>query len=518
MFTSDDKIQIESKGIRLQHIENQIKMFQKGFPYIHLSAPATIGDGIIPMSESRQMEYAMQYNRLIAGRKIIKFVPASGAASRMFRHLYELVENAPEITDLDHHLFDDKSFNSAWYFFENIKQLALFEDLEDVCKSHGTSIEAMTRSGRYKKLTEYLLESHGLGYSSLPKALLKFHRYINEPHRTALEEHLVEAAHYATDTSGVSTVHFTVSPEHRPKFDALVEKVINIYEKRFGVRYKIGFSEQQASTDLLAVDLNNKPFREKDGQLHFRPGGHGALIENLNDLKGDIVFIKNIDNITPDRLREPTLLYKKLLGALLIEFQSQIFSLIDELLNFNISKARIREIAVYCSENLNISLPVDFAGIEASDAKDHLLKMLNRPIRICGMVRNEGEPGGGPYWIKDKQGLISLQIVESSQIDINNTQQKEIFDQSTHFNPVDIVCGVCDYQGNPFHLPAFVDHNTGFISIKSKDGLSLKALELPGLWNGAMAHWNTFFVEVPIITFNPVKTINDLLRKEHLAI
>ncbi|HSW67098.1 MAG TPA: DUF4301 family protein, partial [Bacteroidales bacterium] len=360
MFTSNDNMLIESKGIRLQSIENQIKYFKKGFPYIHLAAPAIIGNGIISVSEPRAKEYVSEYDRLIAGRKVVKFVPASGAASRMFKHLFEFMEAAPEKADANHHLFNDKGFNSPWYFFEHIKELALYEDLDAFCQNNGMSCEMLIESGHYKIITEYLLENHGLGYSSLPKALLKFHRYTEEPHRTALEEHLVEAALYATDATGLATVHFTVSPEHRVKFDALIENVIEKFEKRFGIRYKIQFSEQKSSTDMLAVDMNNQPFREKDGRLHFRPGGHGALIENLNDLKGDIVFIKNIDNITPDRLREPTILYKKLLGALLMEFQSQIFSLIGELQHLDISAKRMREIAMYCRKRLNFSLPADF--------------------------------------------------------------------------------------------------------------------------------------------------------------
>jgi len=344
----------------------------------------------------------------------------------------------------------------------------------------------------------------------LPKGLLKFHKYKTKS-RTAIEEHWVEGASYAKHPSGTVKVHFTISPDHEQEFIKLLNNSIKEYESSLGVKLEINYSFQKPSTDVLAVDLLNEPFRDHDGSMVFRPGGHGALLENLNDCNSDLIFIKNIDNVVPDRIKSETIFYKKALAGVILSYRDRIFEYLRKL-ESDSSEILINEVVNFIQEELHY-----FGLKEAhSDYKAYLISILNRPIRACGMVKNEGEPGGGPFWVKDKRGNISLQIVESSQVDMENPEQKLCFAHATHFNPVDIVCMVRNYKGEKFRLPDFRDPDTGFITIKSRDGKSLKAQELPGLWNGSMAYWNTFFVEVPLITFNPVKTVNDLLRSNHV--
>lgn len=515
MFSKNDLLQMAKKGLEPLKVENQIRNYVNGFPFVNLVAPATPVHGILRLEESDIQRFATSYHAVVKGREILKFVPASGAASRMFKSLFEFLNEYKNKSGQI--AFNDKGFNSPYNFFKNIRQFAFYEDLENKLAKDGHSVSELIELEKYDLILECFLGERGLNYASLPKGLLKFHRYQHEDSRTAIEEHLVEAAHYACDSKGISSVHFTVSPEHMDGFRELVSAVAGKYEQRFGVKYEVSYSVQKPSTDMIAVDMNNEPFREADGSLLFRPGGHGALIENMNDLHGDIVFVKNIDNVVPDRLKEQTYLYKQALGAMLTELQSIIFGMLIALDNADISPARVEEIAAFCNESLNIRLADDFKGLPLSEKVEILRKKLNRPIRVCGMVKNEGEPGGGPFWVRDASGNVSLQIVESSQINLSDEKQKQVMQASTHFNPVDLVCGLKNYKGKNFHLPDFVDHETGFISGKSKDGRKLKAQELPGLWNGAMADWISIFIEVPIITFNPVKVINDLLRKEHLA-
>lgn len=515
MFSTNDLKLIKEKGLSPSMVENQINNYQKGFPFMELVAPAIPGHGIQQLDDNEVSRLSSRYDALSKGRQIIKFVPASGAASRMFKGLFEFREKVHDNRQATN-LFTDKGLHSPWYFFEHIRDFAFYEDLESVLNAKGYHLSELLDRNEYASILDNLLSEEGLNYANLPKGLLKFHRYDNEPSRTALEEHLVEAAHYACDSNDIASVHFTVSPEHMEGFGQHVKNVIGKYEHRFNIRYEIAFSVQKPSTDMLAVDLNNKPFRENDGTMLFRPGGHGALIENLNDLKADIVFIKNIDNVVPDRLKPPTYLYKKAIGAMLIEVQSEVSGMLMALENPGIKEERLLEMANYCNEKLGIRFPDNFGGMGFAGKAETLQNKLNRPIRICGMVKNEGEPGGGPFWVKDNKGNISLQIVETSQINLKDEEQKNIMQSSTHFNPVDLVCALKNYKGESFDLPSYVDPDTGFISEKSKDGKTLKAQELPGLWNGAMADWITLFVEVPVETFNPVKVINDLLRKEHL--
>ncbi len=504
MFTQLDLELLAKKGISPAQIEEQLSFFEKGFPFLSITASASVEKGILCIPESAQETYLNEWrNYLLQNNQIVKFVPASGAASRMFKDLFEFLGAGYTIPTTD---FEKK-------FFDKIEDFAFYGDLNDVClKNQQKDISSLMASGDYKAIVKNLLDSQGLNYGQLPKGLLKFHRY-PDTNRTAMEEHLVEGAMYACNSGKIVKVHFTVSPEHRVLFESLVSEKISGYEKRFGVKYDITFSEQKSSTDTLAVDENNKPFKDGD-QLLFRPGGHGALIENLNDIDADVVFIKNIDNVVPDSFKEPTILYKKLIAGVLIDLQNKIFKYLGLIESGKYTREELLEMIYFLQHELNIKNP-DIKILEDAELVLYIKSKLNRPLRVCGMVKNEGEPGGGPFLAVNPDGTVSLQILESSQIDLKDPEKKAMFEKGTHFNPVDLVCALKDYKGKAFDLPKYVDKNTGFISIKSKNGKALKALELPGLWNGAMSDWNTVFVEVPIGTFNPVKTINDLLRREH---
>jgi len=514
MYTDTDLFQIEKMGISLETIENQINNFKTGFPFVDLVAPATPADGIRKYNEE-EIEFLNEfYTAESQKHQLVKFVPASGAASRMFKHLFEFNEKYHGREE-DLVVFEkDKGFNSVYHFIQNIQKFAFYHELKSVLEKSGYQLDKLLEEKQYQVIIDFLLSDKGLGYAALPKGLLAFHNYPDGA-RLAVEEHLVEGAHYARDHEGRVQIHFTVSPEHRSRFVESITRVKEKYEKRFGVTYEISFSEQKSSTDTIAVDRENEPFREKNGSLVFRPGGHGALIENLNDLLGDIVFVKNIDNIVPDRLKDTTYLYKNVIGGLLLQLQNQVFDYLKIIEKGEISEHQIHEMTEYATHELSLKLSDQFVKKTLKEQTDELFHLMNRPIRVCGMVKNEGEPGGGPFWLRNQKGEVSLQIVESAQINHEDPKQEKIFQAATHFNPVDLVCGVRDFKGNSFDLRKFVDPATGFIAVKSKDGKDLKAQELPGLWNGAMAEWITVFVETPIITFNPVKTINDLLRPQH---
>jgi hypothetical protein len=510
MLTKEDLKLLQSKGIDPKAIDIQIDNFRKGFPFIKLIKPATIKDGIRAFGTKDIQRLADYYFANYKGYEVLKFVPASGAASRMFKNLFEFsaIDAGKEQNEA---LKKDSSIQS---FINRLSDFAFYSDLIAALDKDGLSLNQLLAKQDYRTIINYLLTETGLNYANLPKGLLSFHRY-PDGSRMAIEEHLVEGANYCKDKQGRAAVHFTISPEHADRFIDEINRVKDKYEEFFDITYEITFSIQKSSTDTIAVDLQNKPFREADGSLLFRPAGHGALIENLNDREGEIIFIKNIDNIVPDRLKADTYLYKRILGGCLIEIQEIVFEYLEALEKGDVDDEDLKAILKFAKKELSVVPPLDFSNIPRIEKIDYLFNKLNRPLRICGMVKNEGEPGGGPFWVLNADSEHSLQIVESSQIDLNDPGQKEIFSQATHFNPVDLVCGVRDYKGHNFDLHDYVDASTGFISIKSKDGQSIKAQELPGLWNGAMADWNTVFVEVPISTFNPVKTINDLLRIEH---
>ena len=504
MLTLDDKKQLDERGISEEQIVEQLKSFEKGFPFLELEDAASVANGILSPSEEETKIYLDSWSKYKKdNRDILKFVPASGAASRMFKNLFEFLSAE----------YDEPQTDFEKKFFNQIKDFAFYADLNNACENNvGKSIDDLLNEKRYKEIVSNLLTKPGLDYGSLPKGLLKFHKYA-ETSRTPLEEHLVEGALYAASSKGNVNVHFTVSNEHKILFNNLVNEKIIEYSKKFGVEYNVSFSKQKPSTDTIAADSDNNPFRE-NGKLVFRPGGHGALIENLNDLDADIIFIKNIDNVVPDRLKSDTVIYKNLIAGVLVTLQQKTFEYLKILESGKYNREKIDEIIRFVQLNLYCNNK-NIATMDETEQVKYLQNKLNRPMRVCGMVKNVGEPGGGPFLAYNQDGTISLQILESSQIDVNDPRKKAMFENGTHFNPVDLVCAVKDYKGNKFDLTKYVDKSTGFISNKSKNGRDLKALELPGLWNGAMSDWNTIFVEVPLSTFNPVKTVNDLLREQH---
>ena len=503
MFNDKDLDLLNSRNVTVDQINKQLDSFKTGFPYLKLDSAATVGNGIIKLDDKEENEYISLWNEFLAGDGcVLKFVPASGAASRMFKNLYAFLDSDSDVPDND--------FIKT--YFANIEKFAFYDSLNEViCKKTGKNINQHIESGNYKAVVEYLLTDKGLNYGFLPKALLYFHKVGDSVH-TALEEHLEEGAQYACCHDNVN-LHFTVSADHKKLVEEKIKTALPHLVEKFNVKYNITLSEQKKSTDTIAVNPDNTPFRE-NGNLFFRPGGHGALIENLNDIDSDVVFIKNIDNVVPSTKRDITIKYKKIIGGILVSVQKKIAEYLKMLDNGSYSESDLNKILdftrqVLCIHNRQIG------QLRKDEVVSYLKRKLNRPIRVCGVVRNEGEPGGGPYIAYNSDGTSSPQILESSQIDSSDSSALELMRSATHFNPVDLVCYVKDYKGEKFNLPDYVDQNTGFISEKSKSGHVLKALELPGLWNGAMSDWNTIFVEVPIETFNPVKTVNDLLRPAH---
>ncbi|MFI3318136.1 MAG: DUF4301 family protein [Rikenellaceae bacterium] len=476
MFTSNDVEQMASHGVTPELVERQVESFKSGFPYLNIARAARLGDGIFALDGEAIAKAGARYDQERDSLQVVKFVPASGAATRMFKELFEFVN-------------DDKRGKGIDTLLNNIEKFAFYPELK-----------ALLEAGADDKAIVSAIVAKGLDYGSKPKALVSFHAYTDGA-RKAVEEHLVEGADYAA-TSGVSKIHFTVSPEHLAGFKALIAEKQDYYEAKFGIKYEISFSTQKSSTDTVAVNPDNTLFRTDDGKLLFRPAGHGALIENVGDINADLIFIKTIDNVTTDALRADTITYKRVLAGLLLELQADIFAAIKSIDNGEATEAAI---AAFIESRLLVKLP-------EGSSMELLRAILDRPIRVCGMVRNEGEPGGGPFWVKGVDGSESLQIAESSQI---SPEQISLMSEATHFNPVDILCGVKNHRGERYNLKEYVDPTTGFISSKSSGGRELRAQELPGLWNGAMANWTTIFVEVPISTFTPVKVVQDLLRDQH---
>jgi hypothetical protein len=513
MITEKEINKLEERQVPIEQINKQLENFKEGFPSLDIQKPALVHDGIIQLSDNETIQKVSKYQNSLEETSIIKFVPASGAATRMFKFLYELYNNYDEQKDDIHEIV--KNNEELNHFFSNLKLFPFYNDLKDVLKKHELTPERLIENNKYNTLLHYLLTEDGLNYGFLPKALIKFHQYKTHS-RTPLEDHMVEGALYAKYKTGFVDVHFTVLPRHRKLFEDYLNKIIKQYEKKYKVKYTVTFSEQNPATDTIAVNMDNEPFRTEDGELFFRPGGHGALLENLNALNKDIIFIKNIDNIAPDRLKSLMETYKKVLGGVLLDFVQQIHEYLTKLENpRNITDELIDEILAYTKEKLCIIPPEDFDKKDKNMVINYLFKKLNRPVRVGGMVKAHGDTGGGPFWAKNPDGTISLQIAETKQIDMNDPEKKEIYNRATHFNPTDFACYIKDFKGNKFDLNRFVDPNTGFITTKSAGDKEIKAQELPGLWNGAMSEWNTIFVEAPYATFNPVKAINDLLDVEH---
>ena len=503
-LSEKDLQQIASKGISEEKLEYQLSQFKTGFPYLKLEGPAAIGHGIMAPNEEERAAYAKAWDDYKSqGHDIVKFVPASGAASRMFKDIFAFVD-AP---------YDEPTTPFEHNYFDNLKHFAFYNALDARLREiHGIGIEELIAKGQYKDVARCMLSADGLNYGQLPKGMLLFHKYGDDA-RTPMEEHLVEGALYAA-SNGLSHVHFTVSHEHLDFFKQKVSERANKYAEDYGIKYDISFSEQKPSTDTVAANPDCTPFRNDDGSLLFRPGGHGALIENLNEIDADVVFIKNIDNVVPDRLKQETVEWKNIIAGVLVTMQKKAHDYLNVLDSGKYDHDKLLEIIHFVQNDLFCRRP-DIKDLEDAALVIYLREKLNRPMRVAGMVKNVGEPGGGPFLAYNADGTYSPQILESSQIDKANETYMHYFTEGTHFNPVDLVCAVKDYKGQPFNLPDYVDKATGFISQKSKSGKELQALELPGLWNGAMSDWNTIFVEVPLATFNPVKTVNDLLREQH---
>lgn len=506
MFSASDLAQFQEKGIAIETVNKQLQYFEQGFPFTEVVKAATIGDGILRLDAKAQEDLLAQYEAALRSKQVCKFVPASGAASRMFKAVFAFIAEA-ETTNDQSLLLNQQALIRQ--IIQRLPDFAFYDELKKVIEKSGTTLDELLMQQDYARVLKFLLTDIGLNYGQLPKGLLQFHEYENSS-RTPVEEHLVEGANYCRDTDNTIHLHFTVSKEHQAGFEELIATKSPAYERKFAVRYAVEFSQQQPYTDTIAVDMENQPFRLEDGSILFRPGGHGALIENLNAIDADIVFIKNIDNVVPDSIKADTYQFKKVIAGVLVATQQKVFDYLERL-----DTTLIPEVEDFLIKELSTILADDYTKLSETEKFHYLRNKLDRPIRVCGMVKNEGEPGGGPFWAKNPDSTISLHIVESAQFDKSNNQQMDLMRTSSHFNPVDIVCTLKNHKGEKFDLTKYVNTQQGFIANKSKNGRALKALELPGLWNGAMADWNTIFVEVPITTFSPVKTINDLLRPTH---
>ncbi len=513
-FSEKDIQQIEQKGLTLKKIEDQIDLFKKGIPFVNITKAATINDGIIAIPDSEKQRYITLFEENRNRFSLEKFVPASGAATRMFKFLYSFLEDYnPQKGSINSYINKNKATSMSLFQIGHEK-LPFYNTVLEKAKEINPDYSKQSIDFKYITFIEAMLDAKHLNLGNSPKGLLPFHQYKGHQ-ATAFEEHLFEAALYIA-FNNEANLHFTISEKHKHKFDEEFKRIEEIVERKTNTSFHITFSYQKESTDTIAVTTNNEPFREPDGSLLFRPSGHGALIENLNDIQSDIIFIKNIDNVVVYKYEEEVAKYKKLLAGVLIDIQEKAFYY-SKLLNENnqINEPTIIEIAEFLSNKVNVVISDEFEKYAPKYQMEYLKEKLDRPIRVCGMVKNEGEPGGGPFWVKDESGNTSLQIVESAQIDKKQKGQKQTLKNATHFNPVDLVCGVKNYKGEKYDLTKYVDPKTAFITMKTKTGKDIKALELPGLWNGSMANWNTIFVEVPLITFNPVKTVNDLLKPAH---
>ncbi len=501
-------------NITLAEISFQLSLLINGVKVPKLIRPCKIGDGILKLSINDYEELIKEFISVELSGRITKFVPASGAATRMFHKIHSVINHfdRTSLDDIRNKVKDDENFKSAYNFLININKFAFYNDLKLVLNKDDSEIDKMINENPINILKAVLFKD-GLNYSSMPKGAIKFHSYEDDC-RTAFEEQIYESFQYISDKKNDVKIHFTISEEHTDLFKEIIKQFkskISNTDFKIDVRY----SYQKKHTDTIAVNNKNEIMFDKDGVLIKRPGGHGALLENLDELNGDIIVIKNIDNLSVERLSSETILYKKLLIGLLSKTQKVIFNFLQSLEENELSDSDYQDILTFAEQNLSISKPDNFDNWGSEQKNKFLFDKLNRPIRVCGMVKNEGEPGGGPFWVQDDDESLSLQIIEQAQINMKDENQKSIFEQSTHFNPVDLICGVKDYKGNNFILKNFADPKSAIITKKSKHGVELKALELPGLWNGSMAYWNTIFVEVPKSTFNPVKEINDLLKEEH---
>lgn len=502
MFDKQDLQHIHKRGSNMEQVNMQLERFKQGFPFSEIIEPASLSRGISVFSDDEKAALAAYYEKNAAAYDICRFVPASGAATRMFKALFSLKEKFRGRT-YDEQKMLIGSDKEAQQFFGSLTAYPFYNDL------------SLSGNESPLELLEKVLDEKGLNYGMLPKGLLKFHLYGAES-RTAFEEHLHETARMSGPDTEVN-LHFTVSEEHLDGFRNLEKALVPVLEQQYDVKFNISYSFQKPETDTIAVDMDNKPFRDEEGRLVFRPGGHGALLDNLNELGHEIIFINNIDNISPDSNSEARILHKKMLGGLLMRTLEEIGDMLAELKD-DPDDDDVETAAAWLQGKACVELPSSFGRMSREAQVAWIISMMNRPLRVCGMVRNEGEPGGGPFFVRNSENVISLQIVEPSQVDTTIETQLALFRKSSHFNPVDLVCSLKSTDGVPFDLRNYTDPDTGFISEKSMKGRNLKALELPGLWNGSMADWITIFAETPAATFTPVKTVFDLVRPAHRTV
>lgn len=509
-YTEKDIAQISLKGLTIEKVNAQVQLFKTGIRPINLKEAATINNGILLLNTNQKKHFIQYYNNYLNKISVVKFVPASGAASRMFKFLFQFLADYNPKKETINAYINKNNASEMSLFILGMEKLPFYSNvLQHVPENYNS----LSFDEQVVCFVKTMLNENLLNYGNIPKGLLPFHNYKKE-HATAFKEHLHEATLYAAN-KGVAKLHFTISENHTQKFQEELKAIQPVVAKKTNTRFEVDFSYQKQCTDTVATTPDNTLFRDENNQLLFRPSGHGALIENLNDIDADIIFIKNIDNVVTSKFTEEVVANKKMLAGILLELQQEVFRYQKTLAEQSLNEQQLVDIATFLHNKLNVVISSEFEKYSKKYQIEYLSEKLNRPIRVCGMVKNEGEPGGGPFWVKSENGTISLQIVESAQIDTKNSQQKNILNSATHFNPVDIVCATKNYKGNQYNLIDFVDVNTGFIASKTRQGKKLKALELPGLWNGAMANWNTIFVEVPLETFNPVKTVNDLLKPAH---
>ncbi|GAA3595690.1 DUF4301 family protein [Flavivirga amylovorans] len=513
MFIEKDIQQIENKGITVKQVNDQVSRIKNGMSYSNLVAAATIGEGIESYNEQEKKDFIKLYESKQNSLSSLKFVPASGAATRMFKFLFQFLKNFnPSKESIEDYA---KKYNDTLIktFVSNLEKFPFYDKVVLEVKQEHSNFDNLPQGEKYLQFVKTILDVNNLNYSFFPKGLLPFHKY-NDAVITAFQEHLFESTLYAS-SNNKANLHFTVSEKHHAYFIEELNRLKEDLEQKRDTTFNVSFSYQQEATETVALTTEGQVFRNEDGSILFRPAGHGALLENLNDLNNDIIFIKNVDNIVVSDKNIEVSEYKKLLAGILIKIQEQIFTFLHKLDEALVLEEQLLEIVAFLSSKMHVSIDEDFEDFTLEEKKEYLKDKLNRPIRVCGMVKNEGEPGGGPFWVKDKNGVISLQIVEFAQIDIQDSTQQDIVKNATHFNPTDLVCGVKNYKGEKFNLKEFVDPEAAFITLKTQNGIDIKALELPGLWNGSMAYWNSIFVEVPLSTFNPVKTVNDLLKPAH---
>ncbi|MFV9549805.1 DUF4301 family protein [Algibacter sp. PT7-4] len=513
MFSDKDIQQIKSKGITIEQVSAQVSRLKNGMTFSNLVAAATIGKGIESYDTKETQEFLKLYEAKQSQLSIVKFVPASGAATRMFKFLFQFLNNFNPLKENIATYAERKNDALITLFTENLEKFPFYKEVNARVKKENPDFDTLPEAEKHLLFVKTMLDAKGLNYSFLPKGLLPFHKYRNAV-KTAFEEHLFESTLYAS-SNGKANLHFTVSKNHQLYFSNELSRIREAIEEKTNTTFNVSFSYQNEATETVALKADNDVFRKEDGTILFRPAGHGALIENLNTLNNDIIFIKNIDNIVVSNLNENVSNYKKLLAGVLIEAQEKVFTYLNKLDTGNLDDTDFKVIALFLRYRLNVPIHEGFDDYTPKEKIIYLKERLNRPIRVCGMVKNQGEPGGGPFWVKDDKGNVSLQIVEFAQINFSKKNQQSIVYKATHFNPTDLVCGVKNYKGEKFDLSKYIDPEAAFITTKTQNGVDIDALELPGLWNGSMAYWNSIFVEVPLETFNPVKTVNDLLKPVH---